>query len=769
MKTSFNGGMLSPLMAGRTDVSIYANGYKDGLNILSKSQGALTNRPGCKKVYVTENVGELKSWVVPFQFSDNDAFILEMYINDTGTTHVNFYKNYARVLTDEEVPYSITLPYTESALNNEDGTFGLSIVESNDVLYIDSGDFPPAKLQRFGDNNWVYQPTSNVLPVDLSLTNDTDVELTYSVADNFISFSDTDLDNYVRQVLTAHNVTLGVYINNNDITINQWEANKGVSINDYRQNGNNAYKALTNGTTGYLDPIHTIGIKSDGNAGVRWEYQNSSYNNYTLILEGAIGAQTILAADLTKENSANCLIATAGATSVSTKNWVLSDWRPRNISVGSYTGLGYPDKICIFKNRAVHARTSSDGIKMYFSKPDDYENFNVVVYGTQTEDSAIILYIESNKVNKLSYMFPTEQGLIIGTESNELLITEQTTSKPFSYDNYVIKQLRGYGAKAIPAIQVNDSIVYVQAYGRKIRDFQYNFNLDSFDGSVDLTRFAENITESGIIQIAYQKEPDSTIWALRADGVLLSCQYIKAEQIIAWNKHQIAGTFEGGNAIVESISVIPNPTLSQDDLWLIVKRTVNGETVRTVEYMSKEFHYITSKDLADAVYMDSAVTYEGSAITTITGLEHLEGEDVSVLADGILVKNKVVTDGEITLPQAASKVHVGLGYESYVQTLRLEANLGRGTLQTKVKNINKLWMRLYNTNSLKAGATKETTLPLDFRFNTNTINAPVPLFTGDKDIVFNGGSNTDGYIWVLQNLPLPFYLLALMIEVSVEN
>jgi hypothetical protein len=167
-------------------------------------------------------------------------------------------------------------------------------------------------------------------------------------------------------------------------------------------------------------------------------------------------------------------------------------------------------------------------------------------------------------------------------------------------------------------------------------------------------------------------------------------------------------------------------------------------------------------NVEDAFFLDSGLTYDGSATLTISGLNHLEGETVSVLADGAAHADKVITNGIITLDRLSSKVHIGYGYTSTVETLRLEAGADDGVAQGKIKRIHGVTARLFNTVGAELGPDLDNLDRLPFRDSSMSMNQAVPLFTGDKEIYFPSGYETDARVIVRQSQPLPMTVLAIM-------
>jgi len=197
---------------------------------------------------------------------------------------------------------------------------------------------------------------------------------------------------------------------------------------------------------------------------------------------------------------------------------------------------------------------------------------------------------------------------------------------------------------------------------------------------------------------------------------------------------------------------------------MVVNRFVNGATRRTVEYLN-DFDFGDTQD--DAFFMDSGLTYDSVPTTTLSGLDHLEGETVTILADGASHADKVVSGGNITLDRSAQKVHVGLGYTSLLQTLRIEAGSAQGVAQSKIKRINEITIRMHKTLGLEVGGDLDNMENIPFRSSSGLMNVPISLFSGDKTIEFRDDYNTDGHVFVRQAQPLPLTILAIYPEVTV--
>ena len=225
-------------------------------------------------------------------------------------------------------------------------------------------------------------------------------------------------------------------------------------------------------------------------------------------------------------------------------------------------------------------------------------------------------------------------------------------------------------------------------------------------------------------------------------------------------------TTNQGKAVCESVSVIPTDD-SEYQTWVIVKRTINGITRRFVEFINT-FDF-TETDNTTFNFLDSALAYSGSAVTTISGLDHLEGQTVGILANGATHPDKTVSSGSITLDRSSTNVKVGLAYNSILQTMRIDAGSQNGTSQGKTKRIYEITIRLFESIGVEVGETLDNMERIPFRTSFDPMDEGLPTFTGDKAVEFRGNYDTDGFIFVRQTQPLPLTILSLYPELQTND
>ena len=221
-----------------------------------------------------------------------------------------------------------------------------------------------------------------------------------------------------------------------------------------------------------------------------------------------------------------------------------------------------------------------------------------------------------------------------------------------------------------------------------------------------------------------------------------------------------------GKSICESVAVIPTDD-TEYQVYVIIKRTVNGSSRRYVEYLNNvDF---TETDNTTFNYLDSALAYSGTAVTTLSGLDHLEGQTVHILANGATHPTKVVSSGSVSLDRSSTNVKIGLGYNSILQTMRLDAGSQNGTSQGKTKRIYEITIRLYESVGVEVGPNLSDMERIPFRTSADVMDQGIPTFTGDKAVEFRGNYDTDGFIFVRQTQPLPLTVLSLYPELQTND
>jgi len=768
-QTAFNRGEQSPRMAGRVDKDQYGTGCYRLENFIPDIAGPAIKRGGTAYVSAVKSMDK-RVWLVRFELSAAQSFILEF-----GDGYIRFHTNRAQLqvsgvaayngatayvpgdlvssagvnyyciasTTGNAPPnatywyaltgtvYEIPSPYTLAQLTNEAGGFAISYVQSGDIVYLAHRSHQPRKLSRFGTTDWTlttYDPTGGPFQ-DVNVTATT----VYSSASSGVVTLTAS-----TAIFTAAVVGSLFYLEQQTVsTTLQWEVGKVVAAGQARRSDGRNYDTTAGGTTGSVRPTHTEGSVTDGDPGVLWNFLDAGYGWARITAVGG-GGTTATATVLSRIPS-----GAVGAGNASTK-WALGAWSD---------SLGWPDAITFYLDRLAFARDSL----VWMTVAGDYENMQARDFGRQTTESAITLPIPSRRGNRILWLETLEVGLVVGTGADEWLIAPASKNDALGPLNISANPLGAIGSRAVPPLRLPDSIVLTQRSGKKLRDLRYITGEGAL--RTDLNAYADHVT-AGFVSVAYTAEPYSLIWGAGSDGKLCAVTYYPEQEVLGWARFPLDGD-------VECVCTIPAPDGGQDDLWLVVKRTINGSVTRYVEWMKAPLADTAVQ--ADAFYVDSGVTYSGAATTAITGLSHLNGKAVNVLVDGATHPQRTVVAGAITLQIAGSTVHAGLPYTAKLATMDLEAGSRNGTAQGKMKRIAKGIVRLDRTLGGKVGPTEAKLDTLQFREASVPMGDPPPLFTGDKHAPWPGGSEKVARMWFVHEDPTPATVVAFMPQLNTED
>ena len=411
----------------------------------------------------------------------------------------------------------------------------------------------------------------------------------------------------------------------------------------------------------------------------------------------------------------------------------------------------YPAAVTLFQQRLVFANSINQPETVWMSQIGNFVNFTRSRILRDTD--RIELDLSGEQVNRIKSMLQLRE-LLVFSSAGEFSVTGpngvMTATNP-------IQTQYGYsGAANIKPLVVEDTALFVDRTGRSVRDLRYAFEQDGYTGN-DLTIFASHFFENRIITgWGYAKNPFSVVWVHLDNGKLLSFTYKREHQVWAWCEHDIGGE-------VESIAAIPEGT--EDAIYMIVKRNINGTVRRYVERIHPRDFDLGSPE--DCFFVDCGLTYDGDATTSISGLSHLEGETLTALADGDVITDLVVSSGIVTLPRAASKVHIGFGYEAEIENLPPAIDLQDvGSARGRPIKASRLFLQLEKTRGIEACSSKRDKFA-PFTQTAVDLALDIPLFTGMVDLQLYPDWNRDGTIVIRQRYPLPMTVLGISPALSV--
>lgn len=455
---------------------------------------------------------------------------------------------------------------------------------------------------------------------------------------------------------------------------------------------------------------------------------------------------------------------TPGGGATASTEWRLGAWSETT---------GWPAVCTFFQDRLCFAGAPGTPQRIDMSRTGDYVRFTPSdPDGTVVDDHAVAVTLNANDVNVVRWLADDEKGLIAGTVGGEWLLRPSSLGEAITPGNIQAARSTNFGSADVAPIRVGKAILYLQRARRRLREHAFVFEDDGFR-SPDVSLLATHLPRLGVSEMAFQQEPDSQLWLVRSDGRLLGLSYAREQDVIGWHLHELGGFSDAAHAqpaAVESVACIPAPDGDRDALWLVVRRWIDGGIVRTVEVLQAPLD--DDAPPSAAFYVDCGASYQGAPASAISGLEHLEGEIVAVLADGATHPERVVADGAIGLERAAAAVHVGLPYVSALETMNLEAGAADGTAQGKTKRVHRCTIRLHRTLGLLAGPGADALDPVAqtrFRPPSSPMDSPPALFSGDADMAWPGGYESAGRVRIECRDPLPATVVAIMPQVVTQD
>jgi hypothetical protein len=432
---------------------------------------------------------------------------------------------------------------------------------------------------------------------------------------------------------------------------------------------------------------------------------------------------------------------------------------------------GWPTAITFYEDRLCFSGTTRNPDRIELSKTGEYENFKRAILDsndTAAADDGLSITLASREINVVEWLGSTRK-LLTGTSGAEWWIDGKDSNS--AIDATELPRSRNdsdHGSASVFPVFIGSTVIFIQRLNKVVRAYSYDWETDQYRGR-DVSILAEHLTNFGnIVQLAWQQTPHQIVWALRSDGTLLGLTYMREHQVEGWHRHTAGGT----DAEFESIATIQGE--NEDELWCIVKRTINGGTVRYVERMAPLAQVDTGQGastdwtLPDAFFVDSGLTYRGVAATNISGLSHLEGETVVALADGVVVTGLTVSSGAITLSTAASVVHVGLNYNADIQPLWPVIKDHQGIAMGIAQSIKSLKLMLYKSSGGKFGPNSSSLSAIKYTDGDWDEGSSGNYYSGiTEELPVEGGYEGSPTPYIRQDEPLPLTVLASITEIEV--
>ncbi len=574
---------------------------------------------------------------------------------------------------------------------------------------------------------------------------------------------------------------------------------KGAVITPTIVNGVITKAVVTNGGQNYENPVAHAANQGTGAAGYLSVYSvgfgNQTYVGVTMTNGGqdyfgnvavstAVGSGLTFTPTITNGVITNVVVAGAPEGYVDQAPLIFTQLggSGAKFSLGVTPSGNYPGCVTYFQQRKVFGGSNQAPSTLWMTQPGDYHNMDTS--NPSRSSDGITATIASNAVNAIKFFVPFTD-LLMMTASGAWKLNGGQTGTPITPTALVASPQSYVGCADLPPIVVNYDVLYVQAKGSIIRDLAYNYYANIFTGT-DLSILSNHLFFGYTLQRwCYAEEPYKLIWAVRSDGTMLLFCYLKEQDVYAWTHADTPGN--SGTDTFCSVATIPEQQIAgitEDSVYVVTQRTIPnvayGQPVKYLERISTR-NFMTNgvSDVTKAWFCDCGLQYNGNAVSaggnglgpvsSVSGLDHLDGATVSILADGNVQPLQVVTNGTISIQYPAYLITVGLPYTGQVQSLRFHPEASAAQSQTFRGKISAVTLRLVDSRGLKVGPAINDLTEIKERNATVNYGVAVPLFTGDERLVIDNRYLAEDVVWIEQDNPLPCTILGIIPDVTLGD
>lgn len=818
MKTllrSFAGGEITPELYGRLDLTKYQTGLALARNFTTLPHGPATRRPGFRFVGEVADSAR-KTRLIPFAYSADQTVVLEFghqvlrfFINGAAllnstvaissivgstvtTTGAHGYSTGQDVYignrfhhitvtgastfttadrwgaattasgTTVASVYQIATTYAEGDL------FNLHFAQDSDVLTLTHPNYFARELKRLGATNWTL--------TTVSFTPNVSAPWGLSVTPTIGTAGNENPQSYVITAVGTDGITESLpsapVSTQNNLTVSgnfntlRWEPSLPTFHSRYRlykQRGGlygymgqapliigQSIASITRvGTTATLTTASAHGLST----GDMVRVSGASPSVYSGVFQITVTGTNTFTYTIAVDPGTNAtIVGTYVAIEAIVDDNVLADTSitpPESVYTLNGAAGAYPSAVTHYEQRRWFAGTTNSPQTVWGTRNATLSNLTSST--PSQDDDALQFRIAAQQQNAIRHLMPLAD-LIALTAGGEFRI--YADSAPAITPTSLSVKPQGFsGASNVQPALTTNSLLYVQAQGSRIRELAYNWESSAY-ASIDVSIMAPHLFNGySVTDVAYCRAPVPTLWCVRSDGALLGLTHVPEQQVYGWHQHTTDGVFETVCVVSEGL---------EDVLYAIVRRTVNGRSVRYVERLQTR----TFTDQADAFFVDSGLTYDATPVSSVSGLWHLEGKSVQILADGAVHPPRTVSGGSVTLDASYSTIHVGLAYSSDLQTLPLAIEGAAAAGQYLRKNVNGVALRVTQSNLVKAGPTFAKLTEYPARDHTDPYGSPPALKTGELRFAIGPSWNSDGSVCLRQDQPLPLTVLGIALDVA---
>ena len=805
VQTNFTAGEISPKLLGRYDVERYKNAVAEMTGFIPQIQGGIKSTPTRRYLGDAKNASQACR-LIRFVFSQNEANMLEF-----GHQYMRVWNQDRTQVMDGGSPYEIATVFDESEL------FNIEYVGNADTIFLFHQDHHPQRLRRFDNDNWViddapFDPQPFIeqghKPAQTLTLSAATVGTGRTFTAGGSAFLEGDVGRYISYLggvalitgytsATVVTCTIETAFDSTSIASGVWslegtpqvvcnpsadgELGETITLDLTTTELYESAITLTNATVSSPTTTFTTAVAhgySSGNVVIVSGMVPIEYNGTYEIT--AILGNTF---DVTYDPSPGGATTYGTVKKVASGAGSVNGWRSEDVgsfvsingglieitvfnSATSVDGIvrqkmtsdiasqagawilnqpifnssnGYPRCGALYQQSLILAGTPEFPHTIIKSRTGEYLNFELGV----NDDDAFMYTLDADEYNPILHLAKVKNQLLVLSSGAEHTVGGGVES-PLTPTNTQVSNPSDYGCNEVRPVKVEGDLIFVTKTGKKVRALGYELQEDSYT-SPDISKLSEHITGDGLVDMTYQQEPDSLLWAVRVDGTIVTACIDRQEGILSWCR-QVPPTGQ----TYESIESIPNGQ-NADEVWCVVNTDSN--------------RYIEAFDASTAYGLASAVSgSSGSPTTTITGLDHLDGETVEIVGDGVIVPSQTVASGQVTVPDAISEWVVGLPSHGYIKTLSPEFITQGGSAQGNNIRIGRITVQVLQTYAILIDGQFQD----GRQFGDSLLDQPPPETTGLFN-VGNLGWQKQGYIEIEQANALPCHILALILQTTVNT
>ncbi len=631
-QVAFSAGEISPLLWGRTDYQRFQTGARTMRGFIPLREGGFTRAPGTIDRGATRN--NQPGRLIDFEFARNDSLKLEL---TDGVMRVWRYGALVEVSGSPGTIYELAIPYDADAIAR------LTWVQSADVIYFADGQSPIQQLSRFALDNWTIAPAT-ITGGPFRVQNlDEAVTIQASAATGSITLSGVGDPFVAEHVGVLFRLQPVDYSN-----IPIWTSNTTVAVGDFMRYDDRVYKVEAGTNTGAVAPLHDAGTQLvDKTTGISWSYQSDDTG--IVKITGVTDANTA-AATVIKTVPKACI-------DDPTYRWSEGAWSER---------WGYPACLEIFDQSLVAAATDNEPRGVWVSTLGAFLDFEPGV----DADSAFAYTIDgSESQNGINWLRRGRRGIYIGALGEVYRGYSATSGERIGPTTFTTVPEAAEGSIEGRPIAPYGYPILITKDKRRVVELRYSFEEDG-GRDLELSSPSAHLGAVGFEQIVWQASPQRHAWIRRSNGELALLLYDPREDVLGWATVPLAGGF------VEDMSVTAGLDGGNDVVTLIVRRVIDGATVRRIEELAPVYGVISgSEPIYKAVHFFAARIFEADPQTDTFSLPHLIGEDVFAWTDqGEFGPLTVASDGTVTLDNPVGYAVIGLFDETHeAETLNVQA------------------------------------------------------------------------------------------------